>query len=525
MPDASGAVDAVHAGQSANQPTDRIDGGIADETVGKRDMRKTTGSAVRSGMAWTLGGQWAGYAVQIVSTAVLARLISPSDFGLFGEALTVTAFATQLQTLGLSQAVIQRAKLTHGQMSNLFWVNVAAGALLTVLVAAAAPAVAVFYHKPALAAVTAVVSVTFLIYGFAVQHSALMARRMKFRAIALRSLMPRIIGAAAAVVAAAVFDAGYWALVVQQIVAAVCATIFVWTAIDWRPGRPKRGTGVRPLLRFGAGVSVANLFYYFSGNADNILVGRFLGTDPLGLYSRAYNLFLVPLRQIHGPMGNVVQPVMSAIYGEPERYRQFYRRTLAGITVVGMPGVVFLAVMSRRVIEVLLGHRWIGASDAFRWLAVAGFLQMVMRTFGWLFTTSGRSRAMAIWAAVTTPITVLAFVCGLHWGISGVAAAYAISQLAFVLPGIWWSQRGTPITFGDVWLSVWRPIVLSAVVGAVTIVVRQVVGSFDGAASVVVLGAAGIAAVGCWGLMVYFWPELRRELLALRGTIGRRPAK
>jgi len=236
---------------------------------------------------------------------------------------------------------------------------------------------------------------------------------------------------------ATAFDAGYGALVVQQIVGATCTAVFVWTAVEWRPGRPRRGTGVRPLLKFGAGVSVANIFYYFSGNADNILVGRFLGTGPLGLYSRAYNLFLVPLRQIHGPLGNVVQPVMSAVHGEPDRYRQVYRRTLSGITVVGMPGVVFLAVMSRPVIEVLLGDRWVGAADTFRWLAVAGFLQIVGRTFSWLFTTSGRSRAMAIWAGVTAPLTALAFVCGLHWGISGVAAAYAICQLAFIAPGIW----------------------------------------------------------------------------------------
>jgi PST family polysaccharide transporter len=516
MSEAIGAVDSV-----ATAALDHS----SDETVGKRDMGRTTGSAVRSGMAWTLGGQWAGYGVQLISTAILARLISPSDFGLFGEALTVTAFATQLQTLGLSQAVIQRAKLTHGQMSNLFWVNVGAGTLLTLLVAAVAPAVSVFYHNPPLTAVTATVSLTFLIYGFAVQHSALMARRMKFRAIALRSLTPRIVAAAAAVIAAAVFNAGYWALVVQQIVGAVCTTIFVWTAIDWRPGRPRRGTGVRALLKFGVGVSIANLFYYFSGNADNILVGRFLGTGPLGLYSRAYNLFLVPLRQIHGPMGNVVQPVMSAIYSEPDRYRQFYRRTLSGITVVGMPAVVFLAVMSRRLIEVLLGERWVGAADAFRFLAIAGFLQMITRTFGWLFTTSGRSKAMAIWAATTTPLTVLAFVCGLHWGISGVAAAYAISQLAFILPGVWWSQRGTPVTFSDVGSSVWRPVVLSAVVAVATVAVRQGVGSIDGVAPIVVLAAAGVAAIACWGLTIYFWPELRRELLALRGTIGRRSVK
>jgi PST family polysaccharide transporter len=404
-------------------------------------------------------------------------------------------------------------------MSNLFWVNVAAGAFLMLVVLGCAPLVAAFYGDSALVGVTAALSVTFLVSGFAVQHSALMARRLQFRSIALRSLTPRIIAGAVAIAVAAAFDAGYWALVVQQIVGVVCVTAFVWTAIDWRPGRPRRRTGVRPLLRFGAGVSVANIFYYFSSNADNILVGRFLGTGPLGLYARAYNLFLVPLRQIHGPMGNVVQPVMSAIYGEPQRYRQFYRRTLAGIAIVGMPGVVFLAVMSRSVIEVILGARWLGAADPFRWLAVAGFLQMVSRTFSWLFTTSGRSKAMAIWAGTSAPITVAAFAIGLHWGISGVAAAYAVAQTLLIMPGIWWAVRGTPVTLPDVAAAVWRPAVVAVATGAAAFAVRELLHAEPAGLR---LAASGVVALGCWLALVARWPALRSDVKALRGTMLRK---
>jgi PST family polysaccharide transporter len=334
-------------------------------------------------------------------------------------------------------------------------------------------------------------------------------------------LTPRIIGGAAGIAVAAAFDAGYWALVVQQIVGGLCLTAFVWTAIDWRPSRPSRRTGVRPLLKFGAGVSVANVFYYFSSNADNILIGRFLGTGPLGLYARAYNLFLVPLRQIHGPMGNVVQPVMSAIFGDPARYRQFYRRTLSGIAIVGMPGVVFLAVLSRPIIEVVLGSRWLGAAEPFRWLAVAGFLQMISRTFSWLFTTSGRARAMAIWAGASAPLTVAAFAVGLHWGISGVAAAYAIVQSALILPGIWWAVRGTPVTLGDVVAAVWRPAVVAIVAGVVAFAVRT---ALSGLSSAMVLVVAGAATAACWAAMVAWWPQLRRDVVALKGNLRRRVA-
>jgi PST family polysaccharide transporter len=494
-------------------------GRAADDAVGHRDVRRTTGKAVRAGMVWTLGGQWVGYAVQIVTTAILARLVSPHDFGLVGQALTVTAFASQLQSLGLSQAVIQRAKLTHGQMSNLFWVNVAAGGVLMLIVLGAAPLVASFYGDPALVGVTSAMSVTFFITGFAVQHSALMSRRMEFRSIAWRNLLPRVISGALAIFFAAVFHAGYWALVVQQIVLALAITAFVWTALEWRPGKLRRGTGVRPLLRFGMGVSVANIFYYFSSNSDNILVGRILGTAELGLYARAYNLFLVPLRQIHGPLGNVVQPVMSAIVHDPDRYRQFYRRTLSAITLVGMPGVVGLAVLSRPFIEVMLGHRWLGAAEPFRWLAFAGFLQMVARTFSWLYTTSGRSKAMATWAMITSPLLVLAFAIGVHWGITGVAQAYAISQAVLILPAIWWAVHGTAVTMRDVRDAVWRSVVVAAVCGVAVLAIRVLLA---GAAPAVTLVGGGAAGVVCWLAMLACWPHLRGDLKALTGRFSSR---
>jgi len=472
-------------------------------------------------MAWTLGGQWVGYGVQVISTAILARLVSPHDFGLVGEALTVTALAAQLQSLGLSQAVIQRAKLTHGQMSNLFWVNVATGGVLMLLVLGAAPLVAAFYGDPPLVAVIASMSVTFFITGFAVQHSALMSRRMQFRSIALRNLTPRVIAAASAIAVAAAFHAGYWALVLQQLVSAICVLAFVWTAIEWRPGKPQRRTGVRPLLRFGAGVSVANIFFYFSSNADNIMVGRFLGTADLGLYARAYNLFLLPLRQIHAPLGNVVQPVMSAVVNDPPRYRQFYRRTLSAITLVGMPGVVGLAVLSEPFIEVVLGHRWLGAAQPFRWLAVAGFLQMAARTFSWLYTTSGRAKAMATWAMVTSPLLVLAFAIGVHWGITGVAEAYAISQAVLIGPGIWWAVRGTAVTIEDVLAAVWRPIVVAAVCGGVVFGMRELLNST--APAVILFGSSGVG-FACWLAMVALWPHLRGDLQSLTGRFTKRSA-
>ena len=474
---------------------------------------------MRAGVAWTMAGQWAGYLVQIATTAVLARLVSPHDFGVFGQALTVTALATQLQSLGLSQAVFQRATLTHGQMSNLFWLNVGAGGLFALLVVAASPLVARFYGDPALVAVTCALAFGYLVSGFGVQHAALMARQLRFRSMAWRTLGPRI-AAGVAGIATALLSARYWALVVQQIVLMTATVAFVWGAIEWRPSRPMPGTGVRPLLRFGAGVSVANLLTYFSSNADNILIGRFLGAAPLGFYARAYNLFLVPLRQLHGPLGNVVQPVLAAVVEQPAKYRRLYRRTLASIAIVGMPVVVFLAVMSRQIVLVLLGYRWLDAVAPFRWLAIAGFLQMVSRTFSWLFTTSGRPRALAIWAGVSSPVLVGCFVVGLRWGISGVAAAYALGQVALIVPGIWYSTRDTPVEMGDVWTAVWRAAVVALTVGITTYAATVVLSRLPAAGQIV---TAGIVAGVTWAVAVALWPALRDDVRAVVGRLRHAP--
>jgi PST family polysaccharide transporter len=261
-------------------------------------------------------------------------------------------------------------------------------------------------------------------------------------------------------------------------------------------------------------VSVANLLYYFSGNADNILVGRFLGQAPLGLYARAYNLFLVPLRQLHSPLANVVQPVMAAIIGEPDRYRRFYCRVVSGITIVGMPVVVVLAVMSRQVIELVLGPRWLAAADPFRWLAIAGFFGLVSRTYTWLFTTSGRARPMALSAAVSAPLIVAAFGIGLHWGITGVAAGYAIAQTALAIPGLWYATRHTPVRMADVLAAAWRPAVVAVACGLVAFAVRDAL--FFAAAPAQLAGAGG-ASLACWLALVACWPAVRAELNGLRG--------
>ncbi|WP_298804301.1 lipopolysaccharide biosynthesis protein [uncultured Pseudokineococcus sp.] len=471
------------------------------------------------GVAWTLSGQWGSQVVRLLGIVVLARLLTPDDYGLVAMVWAITGFVATVGGLGLSEAVVQKEHVSHAQASTLFWVNVAVGALLTGLVAAASPLLAGFYDRPELVGITLALSATFLLGGLTVQHQALMLRQLDFRSVAFRTFLATVVNVVVSI-GVALAGGGYWALVAGSLAQAAATVVFMWRAVPWRPGRPVRGSGTRSMLSFGGGISTFSLLNYASRNVDDIVIGRFLGADQLGLYSRAYGLLMLPLTQIHGPVSNVVRPSLASLWPEPERYRRYFLSALSGLAYLVMPLVVVLAVLAGPAVEVLLGPRWLPAAEVFRWLAVAGLLQTVGYTNGWLYATSGRAWAMARWALISRPIVIASFFAGLPWGITGVAIAYAASQLVLTPLGIARAGRGTPVSLRDVLAVSVQPAVVSALAG---VVAAAVVVALGDASAVLRLSVPGAAAVVAATGLVLLWPTCRRQVTFLARTLRKQP--
>jgi O-antigen/teichoic acid export membrane protein len=489
-----------------------------DTTLSREITAGAVRSTVRSGLMWTLSGQWGGYVLQLATTIVLARLLQPADFGLVGMALTLTVFVDQFRTLGLSQAVVQRKDLTWRQVDALFWVNAGTGVALGALVAALGPLAAGFYGRSELVPICAVLGAAYVVSGLGVQHNALLNRHLRFRAIALRTSVARLVASAAAILAAWA-GAGYWSLVVLQVTQTVVALVVVWTAVRWRPGPPRRLSDAMPLLRFGAGVSAAGLLNTVSRNADNVLIGRVLGADALGLYTRAYGLLLVPLRQLKSPLGSIVEPVLASMQDQPVRYRQFYCSAIQALAHAGMPVVAVLAVVSHELVLLLLGDQWLAAVPVFQVLAIAGLVQLVSSTTGWLYVSSGRSGPFALWAAVSSVITVLSFAVGLAWGIQGVAVAYAAGQTIMLLPSFSYAARGTAVSVSDILSAMRRPVIL-ALLAAVTAWITRAL--LDDLAPVALLLVPAAVAVLAWALTVALWRTARAEIAGSLGILMRK---
>ncbi len=429
----------------------------------KSDLKRRS---VRGGAATVLG-QGASFVIRTASTMVLARLLTPADFGLIAMVTAITGFAAVFKDLGFSMATVQRAEVNHRQVSTLFWLNVAFSSLIALVLAGCAPVISWFYSEPRLTWVTLAMAVHLVLGGLAVQHQAVLQRQIRFITLAVVQVLAMLIGVVAGIIAA-LYGAGYWALVILQLVAAAAMVLGVWGTCKWRPGRPVRGSGVRSMVKFGGNLTGFNILNYFSRNADNVLIGRVWGAVELGLYAKAYGLFMLPIRQLTYPISAVAIPALSRIQGDRARYRRAFFSVQEKLCVVMVPLIAFLAATSDWVIEVLLGPAWLPASQILRWLSIAGLVQAVISTVGWLFVTQDRTKDMLRWGVIGSSLTIASFVLGLRWGALGVAISYSLSGTLIRTPLlIWFVGRKGMISARDLYRCIVPYLGLGVAVGGV----------------------------------------------------------
>jgi O-antigen/teichoic acid export membrane protein len=287
-------------------------------TVAPDDSTAGLRSALVAGAGWKLLGQLTGQAARVAVVVALARLLTPQEYGLAGMAFAAAALASPFADLALGAALVQRPQIDERDRSTIFWANVGAGAALTIAGVAFAGPVADFFGEPEVRDLLAVLSAGYLLTGLAATQSALLSRALRFGALEAVGIATTLAGAGAAVALAAA-GAGASALVAQGLVASALQVVLLWTLSDWRPRvRPSRDR-LRELGGFGARLLATRALFTFHRNIDNVLVGRVLGSGPLGAYALAYNVSLIPFGRIVDPARDLLYPALSRLQHQPER--------------------------------------------------------------------------------------------------------------------------------------------------------------------------------------------------------------
>jgi O-antigen/teichoic acid export membrane protein len=407
------------------------------------------GSRTARGGVVTIVSHGLKFALSIVATAILARLLTPQDYGLIGMVAVFTGFVAMFKDLGLSLATVQRAEIGYDQISTLFWVNVTISAAITLLMILLAPLIGWFYGEPRLILITMVTAIGFVFGGLAVQHEALLKRQMRFYALSVIAFTSMMIGYVVGIFFAW-RGARYWSLVFSQLALLASNSLGVWLVCRWRPGRPKRNTGVRSMLSFGGNVTGYALINYISKNCDNLIVGRAFGAQLLGLYSKATQLLSLPTDQINEPLATVTIPALSRLADSPERYRQAYLRIMEKVIMVTMPAVMLMLATADWLVLIILGPQWGYTAKIFIFMGVAGLFQPVAATGGWLLVSQGRVRDMLRWSMINAPISILSLLAGLPWGAVGVAASFSLGRILIANPLLYWFVgRSGPVRTAD----------------------------------------------------------------------------
>ena len=384
------------------------------------------GSRIRSGLAWKAGSQMTLQISRMVVALVLARLLAPHDWGLAAMVLVFSGFVIVFTDSALGTALIQRKTLAEEDRSTVFWSSAAIGVALMVGGVALSGPLASFYGEPEVRPLFAALSVGFFVSALGTTQMALLVRDMQFRRLELRQIAATVVGASTGITIA-LMDYGAWAIVGQQIAEATISTILLWFLTPWRPSAVFSTASLRRLGGFAGNVFGENLLYQAGRNLNSLLIGRFLGPVSVGAYVLATNVILVPFSRIAGPLQQVFFPAFSRMSDDRERLADVWIRATRLVGLISIPSLVGLVVVAPDFVDVVLGPRWSHATPVIQILAWVGIIQSLQTLNGEVLLALNRAGTLLRFTMLWFAGSVIAFVAGLHWGIVGVATAFAVA--------------------------------------------------------------------------------------------------
>lgn len=380
---------------------------------------------------WNIGSSVLGQVMQLFFSAVMARLLLPEDFGVFGMAFVFITFLQLFSQLGMGAALIQEKSLDEEDLSSVFWMNLASGIILCAIFILCAPFIAAFFRQPVLRKIVYVLSVNFIIVSLSMVQSILLTREMRFKKISVVTLASLACSGFLGIYLA-LNGFKVWSLVWSSVGGNIISTALMWYKSEWNPKFIFHWAKIRRLFSFGFNVLAANVVNYFARNIQDILIGRFLTPAALGYYSLANRIMLLPLQHITWRIGGVTFPAFSKIQHDEYALRDAYLKTVSLISIVTFPIMIGLSAAAPEIITTILGEKWMPAVILVQILCITGLIQSITSTIGAMILAKGRADLNLKCGLFSSPILCLGIAIGLKWGVLGVAITYSISYILAV---------------------------------------------------------------------------------------------
>lgn len=364
--------------------------------------------------------------ITLVVMILLARLLTPKDFGLIGMLMIFIQISQAFIDGGFNLALIQKKDTDEEDYSSVFYINLIVSSILYIGLFFSAPLISAFYDQPLLTSLTRVLSVVFLINAFSYVQEAKLTKEIRFKTLMYIHIPSSLIGGIVSVVMAFT-GFGVWSIVAFQLVSRFTYAVQIWIYAKWKPLLVFSWRKAKRLFAFGSRLLIAKIIGVLYNNIFLVVIGKFYPVSSVGYYQNAFNLVNTPSNTITSVLGSVTFPTFSSIQDDNKRLKAGYRRVMQQAFFWLCPAYVFAGVLASPLFLILFGTQWLSAVPYFRWLCIVGILMPLNNYNLNIVNVKGRSDVFLNLQLVRRATTILAVVIVFSWGIVALLIVQAAS--------------------------------------------------------------------------------------------------
>ena len=388
---------------------------------------------VKNGLKWSFIDQILSQIIFLVFSIFLARILTPAMFGIVGMITIFSNFAILFIDLGFSAALIQKKEVSPEQYSSVFWLNLGIGFFMYALFYISAPMISQFYNQPELIVYIRVICLSFIITSFSSVQANLLIKELQFKKKVIINWIAMLIGYVVAFVLA-YKGYGVWALVMMTLTTAMLNSILYWIVSKWTPLFVFEWKTIKELSQYGFNFLGDSSVNYWSRNFDNFIIAKVLGSNDLGIYTRAYSLMLLPLRNVTTIVTKVMFPAFSQKQDDLQLLKKYYLNIIQYIALITFPLMIGLSLVSKEFVLLFFGNQWSAMIPILSILSGLGALQSIISLNGLIYNSLGKVNIAFRVSILTNIVLIVAFVIGVNYGLIGVAYSYLIASALLLIP-------------------------------------------------------------------------------------------
>lgn len=422
-----------------------------------------------NGVKWTTLTSLVNALLQLLQLIILARFLSVDDFGLMAILMVVIGFSQIFVDFGLSKAIVYKQNISAVQLSTLYWLNILFGLVIFSIILLFTNPIANFYHEPQLKQYISLVSITVVIQSFGLQYRALFQKELNFNLLAKIDILSAFISFVTAI-SLSFLGYGIYALILPVMVMASLKTILL-VVFGYKEHKPKlifNLSEIKEFISFGAYSTGNGIVSTIATQIDVILIGKFLGTESLGLYSVIKELLLRPAELINPIITKVAFPVMSKVNHDINEVKNIYLKLINYVALVNFPIYIASLILASEIISIFLGEKWLSGVYSFQILTIWALIRSIENPIGSLVMAMGKPQIEMFWNMAMMIFMPLVVLISSSFGIHGVAYGNVVAIILLFVPGWYFLVfKLCGATLNEYFSKIFYPLVMSIGIGSI----------------------------------------------------------